>query len=276
MTFVEKLLQASRKNNSLLCVGLDIDLEYVPKFLLKEKDPVLAFNQAIIEATADLVCAYKPNAAFYEALGERGWQALVETRRRVPGDIPVIVDAKRGDIGNTARMTARAFFWDMGFDAITVNPYMGFDAVEPFLKFPDRCAFVLCITSNPAAEQFQQLTVEGEPLFLKVARQVAQWTHQGSCGLVVGATRAEDLRRVRQIAPHLPILIPGVGAQGGDLAMSVANGVDDSGDLAIINVARSIIYASGGRDFARRARQEAAALRDEINRIRGSVSGDRE
>jgi orotidine-5'-phosphate decarboxylase len=270
MTFIKKLRQASTKNDSLLCVGLDVDLDRVPGFLRAEKDPVVSFNRAIIEATADLVCAYKPNVAFYEALGEGGWAALRQTRQEVPGDIPVIADAKRGDIGNTARMYARAFFEDLGFDAITVNPYMGVDAVEPFLKYQDKCAFILCLTSNSGADDFQRLSGERGPLFQEVARKAVEWSQHGSCGLVVGATQAGDLRRVREIAPHLPILIPGVGAQGGDLAMAVSGGVDASGELAIINVARSVLYASQGRDFAQRARQEAMRLRDEINRIRGA------
>jgi len=247
-----------------------VDLDRIPKFLLKEKDPVGTFNKAIIEATADLVCAYKPNVAFYEALGEGGRRALVETRQRVPAHIPVIADAKRGDIGNTARMYARAFFWDMGFDAITVNPYMGFDAVEPFLKYPEGCALVLCLTSNPGARDLQRLPVRGEDLYLEVARKIATWSQQGPCGLVVGATQAGDLQRIREIVPHLPILIPGVGAQGGDLAAAVTYGVDPQGDLAIINVARSVLYASDGRDFDERARQVAMRLRAEMNDARGA------
>jgi len=269
MTFIDKLRRASRKNNSLLCVGLDVDLDRIPGFLLAEKDPVGVFNRAIVEATADLVCAYKPNVAFYEALGEDGWRALGQTRQFVPGEIPTIADAKRGDIGNTARMYARAFFQDLGFDAITVSPYMGFDAVEPFLKYGDKCAFVLCLTSNPGAEDFQRLSGDRGFLFQEVARQVVDWSQHGSCGLVVGATQAGDLKRVREIAPHLPILIPGVGAQGGDLASAVRNGVDASGELAIVNVARSVLYASDGRDFAKQARREAIRLRDEINKYRG-------
>ena len=167
-------------------------------------------------------------------------------------------------------MYARAFFENLECDAITVNPYMGFDAVEPFLSYEDKCAFVLCLTSNPGAQDFQQRLGENGPLFLEVARKVVDWNQKGPCGLVVGATQAEDLRRVREIAPRLPILIPGVGAQGGDLASAVRGGVDASGHLAIINVARSILYASRERDFDQRARQEAVRLRDEINRIRNT------
>jgi len=188
----------------------------------------------------------------------------------VPGEIPVIIDAKRGDIGNTARLYARAFFEGLQFDAITVNPYMGFDAVAPFLEYPGRCALVLCLTSNPSAGEVEGLSAGGEPVFLHVARRVVEWSRHGSCGLVVGATQAGDLRQVRRIAPRLPILIPGVGAQGGDLPQAVANGVDASGELAIINVARSVLYASDGPDFAERARQEAMIMRDAINSARRS------
>ena len=269
-SFTQKLLNASRRNDSLLCIGLDADLERIPGCLLKEPDPVLAFNRAIIEATSDLVCAYKPNAAFYEVLGSEGWRTLADTRQMVPGEIPVIVDAKRGDIGNTARLYARVFFEQLQFDAITVNPYMGFDAVAPFLQYPGRCALVLCLTSNPSAGDIEELSAGREAVFLHVARRVVEWSRHGSCGLVVGATRAGDLRQVRRIAPRLPILIPGVGAQGGDLPRAVANGVDASGQLAIVNVARSILYASDGPDFAERARREAMAVRDAINQARHS------
>jgi orotidine-5'-phosphate decarboxylase len=266
MTFTEKLLQAGRRSDSLLCIGLDPDVERIPRFLHKEENPVLAFNRAIIEATQDLVCAYKPNAAFYEVLGAEGWRSLAATRQLVPDDIPVIIDAKRGDIGNTARLSARAFLKELDFDAITVNPYMGFDAVGPFLEYPGRCALVLCLTSNPSAGEIETLSSDGQPVFVHVARRVVEWSRQGSCGLVVGATRAGDLRRIRQIAPRLPILIPGVGTQGGDLTQAVVNGVDASGELAIINVSRSVLYASDGRDFADRARQEAVSLRRAMKR----------
>lgn len=268
MSFTEKLLRCSRRNDSLLCIGLDADAERIPRFLLKEKHPVRAFNRAIIEATSDLVCAYKPNAAFYEALGEEGWAALAATRRMVPDPIPVIIDAKRGDIGNTARQYARAFFDILNFDAITVNPYMGFDAVAPFLEYSGRCALVLCLTSNRSAEEFETLEAGGRPVFEHVARRTVEWSRHGLCGLVAGATRAGDLRQIRRIAPRLPLLIPGVGAQGGDLVQAVTGGTDAAGELAIINAARSVLYASEGRDFAEQARQEAMALRDAINRAR--------
>lgn len=265
MTFVEKLLACSRRNNSLLCVGLDTDRSRLPEGLGGD---VLAFNRAIVAATSDLVCAYKPNIAFYEALGEDGWRVLKQTIRAVPEGIPVILDAKRGDIGNTARMYASAFFEELGVDAVTVNPYMGFDAVEPFLMYGDRCAFVLCLTSNPGATDLQHLSVEGTPLYRVVAEKAVEWSWRGSCGLVIGATRAEALRELREIAPDLPFLIPGIGAQGGDLEQTVRYGTDAQGELAIINASRAVLYASNERDFTEAARGVALELRTMANRFR--------
>lgn len=268
MKFVEKLLSVSRKNNSLVCVGLDTDPAKFPQSLLGEKDPVLAFNRHIIDSTSDLVCAYKPNMAFYEAQGSKGWEALKKTTEYVPDEIPVIIDAKRGDIGNTARMYAKAVFEELGGDAVTVNAYMGKDAVAPFLEYEDRCAFVLCLTSNPGAKDFQFLTLAEKPLYEIVAEKVLDWNEKGNCGLVVGATHPEQLRRVREIVPSLPLLIPGVGAQAGDLESTVKFGTDKNGELAIINSSRAILYASSGEDFAEAARKAAGSLRDLINSYR--------
>ena len=268
MKFIEQLLAASKKNDSLLCVGLDTDVSKLPKHLLKADNPVLDFNREIIEATADLVCAYKPNIAFYEALGAEGWRTLKQTIEAIPSHIPVIVDAKRGDIGNTARMYAQAFYQGLGADAVTVNPYMGFDAAEPFLEYPDKCVFVLCLTSNAGAEEFQYLFSEGSPVYEHVAERVVQWSKGGCCGLVVGATRPEQLKKIRQIAPRLPFLIPGIGVQGGDLEASVRWGTDKQGQLAIINSSRGIIYASDGTDFAQKARAATQRLRERINLYR--------
>jgi len=266
MGFLEKLKQASREHNSLLCVGLDTDLDRIPPSL---KGDALAFNRAIVEATSDLVCAYKPNIAFYEAMGARGWRVLRDTIRAVPEDIPVILDAKRGDIGNTARMYARAFFEELGVDAVTVNAYMGFDAVEPFLVYRDRCAFVLCLTSNAGSADFQRLRCEGKPLYRWMAEKTVAWSERGACGLVVGATHPEELREIREVAPDLPFLIPGLGAQGGDVEMTVRFGTDANGEGAILNSSRGILYASDGADFAEAARKAALRLREEINRSRG-------
>ncbi len=265
VNFVEKLTNIAKKNKSLLCVGLDPD----PK-LMPDKVGVFEFNKAIIDATADLVCAYKPNIAFYEALGNEGLDALKQTVKYVPDDIPVIVDAKRGDIGNTAKAYARALFDNFNFDATTVNPYLGFDALEPFIQYSDKGVFILCRTSNAGAADFQSLRCEtGEhsyrPLFEIVALKASQWNIHGNIGLVVGATYPEELRLIRNSHPDMPLLIPGIGAQGGDLAATVRYGVNAKGEGAIINSSRGIIYASKGKDFAEAARRVASSLRDQIN-----------
>jgi orotidine-5'-phosphate decarboxylase len=268
MRFAERLVSISRENDSLVCVGLDTDLQKIPQFLLKEEDPLLAFNRRIIDATSDLVCAYKPNMAFYEAQGSKGWEALKKTCEHIPNQIPVIIDAKRGDIGNTARMYAKAIFQELKGDAVTVNPYMGKDAVSPFLEYEDRCAFVLCLTSNQGAKDFQFSFVEGRPLYELVAEKVASWNEKCNCGLVVGATHPEQLKKIRRIVPDLPLLIPGIGAQAGDVEATVRFGTDKNGELAIINSSRGILYASSGEDFADAARNEAKRLRDSINAYR--------
>jgi orotidine-5'-phosphate decarboxylase len=266
MNFIEKLLKASEKNKSLLCVGLDVDPERMP-----EKVGIFEFNKAIIDATSDLVCAYKPNIAFYEALGNEGLDALRQTVEYIPEDTPVICDAKRGDIGNTARAYARTLFDNFNFDATTVSPYLGFDSLEPFLSHADKGVLILCRTSNAGAVDFQSLLIEGEkrPLFEIVAAKAAEWNTRGNVGLVIGATYPEELRLIRQNHPDMPILIPGVGAQGGDLATAVRYGVDARGQKAIINSSRGIIYASKGKDFAQAARRAATELRDQMNRHLG-------
>ncbi len=258
--FVQKIKKIRLKNKSLLCIGLDTDITKIPKFLLKETNPIFAFNKIIIDNTFDLVCAYKPNYAFYEAQGQMGLEALEKTKRYIPEDIPVIIDVKRGDIGNTAKMTAKFFLEDMTFDGITVNPYMGFDAVEPFLSYKDKCSFILCLTSNRGAEDFQLK----DNFYLKVARKIVEWNKNGNCGLVVGATNPDGLKRIREIASSIPILIPGIGAQGGDIKQAVTYG----GENIIINSSRSIIYASSSEDFGKKSREEAIKLRDEINKYR--------
>jgi orotidine-5'-phosphate decarboxylase len=262
--FIEKLTNATRKNNSLLCVGLDPD----PK-LMPDKIGVFDFNKAIIDATSDLVCAYKLNLAFYEALDDEGLDALKRTIKYIPNDIPVIGDAKRGDIGNTAKAYAKAIFSIFNFDATTVNPYLGFDSIEPFIQYKDRGVFILCRTSNAGAMDFQSLRCEAEPdyrpLFELVALKASQWNIYGNIGLVVGATYPEELKLIRQSHPDMPILIPGIGAQKGDLASAVRYGVNTQGERAIINSSRQIIYASPEKDFAQAARQAASSLREQIN-----------
>jgi len=259
MNFTDKLLNASRKNKSWLCIGLDPDPELMPAV------DVLQFNKAIIEATSDLVCAYKPNLAFYEALGTEGLGILEKTIKYIPGDIPVIADAKRGDIGNTARAYARALFSVLGFDAATVNPYLGFDSVEPFIDYQDKGVFILCRTSNKGAVDFQNLLTDGLPLYEVVAQKAKEWNTYGNIGLVVGATYPEELKKVRSICPEMPLLIPGIGAQGGDLASAVGCGVDARGEKAIINVSRQILYASKEKDFDQAARNAAEKIRNQIN-----------
>jgi orotidine-5'-phosphate decarboxylase len=228
------------------------------------------FNRAIIDATADLVCAYKLNFAFYEALGGEGFDVLKHSLDCIPEGILTIGDAKRGDIGNTARAYAAAIFNELGFDAATVSPYLGGDSIEPFLEYGDRGVFVLCRTSNPGSADFQSLRLgdNGSTLFEAVAQKAEQWNKHGNVGLVVGATCPEELRLIRQQHPALPLLIPGVGAQGGDLEKAVSYGVDACGERAIINSSRQIIYASRGAGFAAAARRAAAELRDKINLFR--------
>ena len=264
MKFTQKLLNAARKNRSWLCVGLDPDSEKLPHGV-----DTLEFCRGIIEQTQDLVCAYKPNVAFFEVLGDEAWVTLKAVLEAVPDDIPVILDAKRGDIGNTASAYARTVFEKLGADAVTVNPYMGRDSVQPFLDYSDRGVFVLCRTSNPGSADFQLLSCQGKPLYRIVAEQAVGWTESGNLGLVLGATQPEELRSIRQLHPDIPLLIPGVGTQGGDLEQTVKNGVDRRGEMAIINSSRQIIYASTGKDFAQAARQSAMKLRDEINRVTG-------
>ncbi len=264
--FADKLAKAGRRNSSFLCVGLDPDPALMPH------PHVPSFLQEIVQATADLVCAYKPNLAFFEALGTGGMQTLLESLRSVPDDIPIIADAKRGDIGNTARFYARALFDEYQFDAATVNPYGGRDAVEPFLEYADRGVFIWCRSSNPGAADLQDLALaDGRPLYEAVAERAREWNVHGNVGLVVGATWPEELARVRRVCPKMTILLPGVGAQEGDLAASVEAAADASGGGFIVNVSRRVLYASAGGDYARAARRAAQELRDEINRLREAV-----
>jgi orotidine-5'-phosphate decarboxylase len=267
MKFVEKLLKISRKNQTLLCIGLDVNLDKVPPHILKSESPIFAFNKAIIDKTADLVCAFKPNMAFYEMLGAPGIEALKKTIEYVPDEIPVILDAKRGDIGGTASAYAKGIFEFFGADATTVNPFLGFDAVEPFLNYEDKGIFILCLTSNSGSADFQ--TSGSEPLYKSIAKHAAAWNKKGNCGVVVGATNPEEqLKEIREIVGNMPILIPGIGAQGGDLQSAIKYGTNKDRELAIINSSRAIIYASAKEDFADRAREEALKLRDEINKYR--------
>jgi len=256
-----------QERNSMLCVGLDTDPVKIPPYLLKQDNPIYRFNRAIIDSTHDLVAAYKPNLAFYEALGLEGWAVLKQTLDYIPEGILKIGDAKRGDIGSTAIKYAKALF-DLGFDVVTVNPYLGWDSIGPFVHDQEKGVFVLCLTSNPSAQDFQYRMVEGKPFYQRVAEKVLEWNSNENCGLVVGATHPEELQKIRETAQDLPFLIPGIGAQGGDLESTISGGTDGHGEMAIVNSSRGIIYASSGEDFADAARNEALKLRDAMNSLR--------
>jgi len=270
--FVDRLLEMSRRKGSLLCVGLDVDPARIPGPLRGRSDWVYEFNRGIIEATHDLVCAYKPNLAFYEALGLQGLEALERTMSAMPPDVLVVGDAKRGDVGHTAAAYARALFDQLRFDAVTVNPYLGSDSVEPFLDREDRGVFLICKTSNPGSGDFQDLICaapEGSmPLYQVVAFRARGWNRRGNVGLVVGATYPEQLAEVRAMAPELPLLIPGVGAQAGELERAVVDGTDAAGERVLVSSSRQVIFASSGNDWMEAARRAALGLRDEINRFR--------
>jgi orotidine-5'-phosphate decarboxylase len=261
--FAEKLRAAQQGNNSFLCIGLDPDPE------LMAHPHVPSFIQEIVDATSDLACAYKPNLAFFEAMGWEGMQTLAEAVRSVPGHIPIIADAKRGDIGNTARFYAKAIFSTYKFDAVTVNPYGGRESLEPFLDHPDRGVFVWCRSSGPGAADVQDLELaDGRPLYEAVAAQANDWNANGNVGLVMGATWPEQLDRIRDLCPSMQILVPGVGSQEGNLEAAVQSAMDDHGGGFLINVSRSVLYASKGDDYAKAARKEAQKLRGRINLMR--------
>ncbi len=267
MRLNDRIRQIIRKRDSLLCVGLDVDPQRIPIHIIKKQDPIFIFNKLIIDATTDFVMAYKLNLAFYEALGQSGWDVLKRTVDYIPEDILKIGDAKRGDIGSTATKYVQGLF-DLGFDTVTVNPYMGWDSVEPFVQDEEIGVFILCLTSNPGAQDFQYLSFEGKSLYQHIAEKAVEWNRNGNCGLVVGATHRDELKEVRNTAPDLPFLIPGIGAQGGDLEASVLSGTDRYGEMAILNSSRSILYASSGRDFTEASRYESKKLHDQINTIR--------
>jgi orotidine-5'-phosphate decarboxylase len=296
MKFKEKLLVAARANNSWLCVGLDPDIPRIPSQFSGDLDAVLRFNRAIIDVTSDLVCAYKPNSAFYEALGGRGWEILSETIKSVPRNIPVILDFKRGDIGNTAKKYAESAFEMLGADAVTVSPYLGRDAIEPFLQYEEKGIFVLCLTSNPSNMEIQKkIILLGNPppaegmtpnskastfaelyesstleLYKYVARLAVGWNRNKNIGVVAGATAAMELESIREeIGEDVPILVPGVGAQGGDLEKAVMAGSNSIGEMAIVNVSRGIIYAGKEETFCKDIRGAAKTLRDDMANMLG-------
>ena len=261
----EKLYANILRKQSFLCIGLDTDLRRIPSHLHYSKDPIFEFNRQIIEATADYAVAYKPNIAFYEAAGPAGWDSLYKTMEIIPDDIFTIADAKRGDIGNTSDMYARAFFEQMNFDAVTVAPYMGRDSVMPFLQYKDKWVFLLALTSNSGAEDFQWFQQDGTPLYEKVIRTSQEWDSEspGHLGYVTGATRPEYLGDIRKMAPTAFYLVPGVGAQGGSLSAVCEMGLNDQVGL-LVNSSRGIIYAGDGEDFADQAANKAKKLQVEM------------
>ncbi len=269
VNFIHKLSAAWATNDSLLCVGLDPDLARLPASLQNDPDGIFTFCKEIIDATADLACAFKPQIAYFAALGAEGQleRICAYLRQHYP-QVPLILDAKRGDIGATARQYAREAFDRYGADAVTVNPYMGFDSVEPYMEWSDRGAIVLCRTSNPGGSDLQFLQVDGKPLYQHVARLVAEkWNSNGQCALVVGATFPDELAQVRALVGDMPLLVPGVGAQGGDVEATVRSGKTADGSGMMINSSRAILYAAaqGTEDFAAAARRVALETRDAIN-----------
>jgi orotidine-5'-phosphate decarboxylase len=270
-SFRLSLSRAWARSGSLLCVGLDPDPTRLPGHLAGRPDAVLAFCTAIVDATADLVCAFKPQIAYFAAQrAEDQLEALIAHIHAAHPGVPVVLDAKRGDIGSTAEQYAREAFERYRADAVTVNPYMGFDSLEPWLAHPGRGVILLCRTSNPGGADLQALEVGGEPLYERVARLAAgPWNQGGELGLVVGATVPAELARVRALAPELPLLVPGIGAQGGDVAATVAAGCDARGAGMMINSSRAILYAGRDETFAAAAREAARSTRDQINACRG-------
>jgi orotidine-5'-phosphate decarboxylase len=275
-TFANRLRSAIRRADSLVCVGLDPDIAKFPVHLreLDAKEAIVRFNAAIVAATRDLVCAYKPNLGFYVAYGVAGIEALVETRRMIPAEVPVVLDCKVGDLDSTAARYAKGYFEEWGFDAVTVNGYMGEDSLAPFLSYGDRGVLVLAKTSNPGSGDLQDVTVrecdDERPVFLTMVERAGQWNERypATVGLVVGATYPAQLAEVRARALELPILLPGVGAQAGNVAAAVKAGVDVRGEGLMVSSSRGVIYAGSGEDFAERAREAAMRLRDEVNAVR--------
>ncbi len=258
----QQLTQQIHQKKSFLCIGLDVDLNKIPQFLLQEEDPIFAFNKAIIDATHDLAAAYKPNTAFYEAYGVKGWTSLQKTINYLNEKHPeifTIADAKRGDIGNTSRMYAQAFFEDLGFDSVTVAPYMGQDSVEPFLEFENKHTILLALTSNMGSKDFQTLSFNEKSLFENVLETSKTWKNSHNLMYVVGATKADYFEHIRKIVPDNFLLVPGVGAQGGSLEDVCKYGLNSQVGL-LINSSREIIYASNQEDFAQKAREKASAL----------------
>ncbi len=264
-----ELIEQIKIKKSFLAIGLDVDLNKIPTYLLELEDPIFEFNKAIIDATHDLCVAYKPNIAFFEAYGIKGWMALQKTINYINDNYPdifTIADAKRGDIGNTSSMYAKAFFEDLNFDSVTVAPYMGKDSVEPFLAFENKHTIMLALTSNEGAFDFQTLLIDGKELYKQVLETSKTWKNSKNLMYVVGATKAEYFTEIRKIVPDSFLLVPGVGAQGGSLAEVCKYGMNDNIGL-LINSSRGIIYASKGTDFVEKARDEALKMQQEMSAI---------
>ena len=262
----QQLFENIQKKKSFLCVGLDTDINKIPRYLLDTTDPIFAFNKQIIDATHDVTVAYKPNLAFYESLGVNGWNSLEKTVNYLKYNYPdifIIADAKRGDIGNTSAMYAKAFFDHMEFDSVTVAPYMGEDSVKPFLTYVDKWVILLALTSNKGAADFQYMNENDERLFERVIKKSAEWGTEENLMYVVGATKAEMLADIRKIIPNHFLLVPGVGAQGGSLEEVSKNGMNDKCGL-LVNSSRGIIYASDGEDFANKAREAAIEVQKQM------------
>lgn len=265
----QQLISEIQQKQSFLCIGLDVDLNKIPQHLLQLEDPIFEFNKAIINATHDLCVSYKPNIAFYEAYGIKGWISLQKTINYINENYPnifTIADAKRGDIGNTSNMYAKAFFEDLNFDSVTVAPYMGKDSVEPFLAFNDKHTIMLALTSNEGAFDFQTLEINGTELYKQVLETSKTWTNAQNLMYVVGATKAEYFIEIRKIVPNSFLLVPGVGAQGGSLSEVCKYGMSENVGL-LINSSRGIIYASSEKDFAEKAREEALKIQKEMASI---------
>jgi orotidine-5'-phosphate decarboxylase len=265
----QQLIEQIQYKKSFLCIGLDVDLDKIPQHLLELEDPIFEFNKAIIDATHDLCVSYKPNTAFYEAYGIKGWQALQKTINYINQKYPeifTIADAKRGDIGNTSTMYAKAFFEDLNFDSVTVAPYMGKDSVEPFLAFENKHTIMLALTSNEGAFDFQTNKIDGKELYKTVIETSKTWKNSENLMYVVGATKAEYFTEIRKIIPTSFLLVPGIGAQGGSLQEVCKYGMNQTIGL-LINSSRAIIYASNGNDFAQKAREEAMKIKNEMEVI---------
>ena len=270
MDFISRIEKAWAKNDSLVCVGLDSELQKIPEPLQRNDHPIFEFNKSIVDATADLVCAYKPQIAYYAAEGaEMQLSMTIDYIHEQYPNIPVILDAKRGDIGSTARMYVKEVFDRFKADAVTVNPFLGRDALDPFLDRKEKGVIILCRTSNPGARDIQDLETQGKKLYEVIAQKASEeWNSNGNVLLVVGATYPEELKEIRAIVGEMPFLVPGIGAQGGDIKAAVENGKTPQGTGMIINSSRGIIFAGSGHDFAEAAREAAETLRREINRYR--------